>query len=157
MYSRKLKKCMLISPEYGPAPCSQSEVYDFIGDCRQVECGGVVYALYGVLQTPHWPESSNDEILCQWSIVLPNPEMRVSIEVQEMDISPGRSGTCFWNYLIMFDSSAITGAVPPLLTPKMCGTRPPAGQVVATGHVVHVWYQSVNPPNRGFSLSFSAA
>ena len=115
-----------------------------------------MYAMSGVLQPPNWPHVSNDRILCQWSIILPNPEMNVSLLVDEIDIAEGRTSTCFWNYLLVWDSMAVDSGIPPWLIPRMCGRTPPDAPVTAAGHIVNVWYHTQFPPNRGFLLSFSA-
>ena len=130
---------------------------DFAGNCREVNCGGTVYSMSGVLQSPNWPEPYSGDSLCQWSIVLPDPDATMRVTVDEIDIYQSRFGICFWDYLLMFDSSAGRGGVPPLLSGRLCGSTPPTGNMVATGNKVHVWYQSSrNRNNRGFSLSFSA-
>ena len=122
--------------------------------CRPVDCGGTVYAMAGVVHPPNWPNSSLDSMLCQWAIVLPDPERSIRIVVDEIEIHD--SFGCFWNNVMVFDSSAVENAVPPLLGNRMCGTNPPSGDLVATGNVVNVWYQSRFPPNRGFAFSFFA-
>ena len=129
---------------------------DFAGTCREVDCGGMVYAKSGVLQSPNWPEPYSTGVLCQWSIILPDPDATLSITIHEIDIVQSRSGTCFWDYLIVFDSSTGLGTVPDLLSGRVCGSNPPTGEMLATRNMVHVWYQSRNTNNRGFSLSFTA-
>ena len=143
-------------PEYGPAPCVEGELYGFQGYCREVACGGTMYAMSGVLQSPYWPDPAPFFQLCQWAIVLPNTEANIAIVVEDIDINPGRGGNCFWDYLMIFDTKAQDGTIPPTLGDRMCGTTPPAGQMIATGNVVHVWYNSRDLSNKGFSILFSA-
>ena len=141
--------------EYEPAPCSQSDLFTFDGACRSIACGGTLYAMTGVVHPPNWPNSSPERMLCQWAIVLPDPGRRIRIVVDDIDIQSSSSG-CFWNYVMVFDSSAAQTVIPPLLGSRMCGTNPPSEGLVATGNVVHIMYQSQFPPNRGFAFSFFA-
>lgn len=144
------------SIEFGPSPCNHTDVLDFNGGCRPVTCGGTLYAMTGQLQSPNWPTPSSDNQHCQWAIVLPDPQSRVKIVVDEIDITNDSRGTCFWNYLMLFDSTVGMG-FPPLITERrMCGTDPPSDPLLATGNVVNVWYYVRRSTNRGFSLSFFA-
>ena len=106
-----------------------------------------LYAMAGVVHPLNWPNSSPHSMLCQWAIVLSDPERSIRIMVDEIDIEDDSS--CFWNYVMVFDSSAVENAVPPLLGNGMCGTNPPSGDLVATGNVVNVlyMYQSRHPCN----------
>ena len=140
--------------EYEPAPCSESDVFAYDGTCRSVRCGGTLYAMTGVLHPPNWPNSSSNRMLCEWAIVLPDPERRVRIVVDDIDMRGGFG--CFWNYVMVFDTSAAQAIIPPLLGSKMCGTTPPSEDLIATGNVVNIMYQSQDPPNRGFAFSFFA-
>ena len=98
-------------------PCNQSDVLGFDGMCRPVDCGGTLYAMAGVVHPPNWPNPSPDTMLCQWAIVLPDPERSIRIVVDEIDIKDVPN--CFWNYVMVFDSSAVENAVPPLLGNRM--------------------------------------
>ena len=120
-----------------------------------MNCGGTLYAMSGILETPNWPESAPANQLCQWAIVLPNPDSRVKIVVNEVDIQISSSGTCFWNYMMILDTAAQVGSVPPFLLNRICGTSPPTEELIATGNTVHVWYYSRHTSSRGFSLQFS--
>ena len=93
---------------------------------------------------------------CQWAIVLPDPERRIRIVVDEIDIQNSSPAGCFWNYVMVFDSPDSQTAIPPLLGNRMCGNNPPDEDLVATGNVVYIMYQSHSPPNRGFAFSFFA-
>ena len=120
-----------------------------------MECGGTLFAMSGVLQPPNWPNSSPNVVFCQWAVVLPDISKRVQITLEEIDISRDVRSTCFWNYVMFFDTTRASG-IPPLMgNGRFCGTRPP-NPLVASGSIVNIWYQSRLPPNRGFSLSFSA-
>ena len=110
----------------------------------------------GFLQSPNWPQPATTTQQCQWAIVLPNPEAQIKIVVEEVDIDAGISGTCFWNYVAVFDTMASVTTVPPLLRPRICGTTPPPDPLVASGNIVHIWYYTRHTDNRGFSLFFSA-
>ena len=149
--------CFWCTAEYGAAPCGTNEVVDFAGNCREVDCGGTVYSMSGVLQSPNWASAHSINALCQWSIVLPNPSASVNISIDSINIFRSNSGLCFWDYLIVFDTSEGNGRVPELLSgSRICGSVAPSNQMVATGNTVHVWYQSRDTRDRGFSLSFSA-
>ena len=135
-------------------PCGPTEVLNFVGGCRTVECGGTHFNMSGVIETPNWPNPSSQTMFCEWAIVLPDERSRVNIVVDEMDITQDNRNICFWNYVVFFDSVAQNG-VPPTLGQRHCGTEAP-DPFLATGNIVNIWYQSSDPPNAGFSLTFSA-
>ena len=149
---------LFVVTEYGAAPCSTNEVVDFAGNCEEVACGGTVYATSGVLESSNWPQSDSDSRLCQWSIVHPDPSATLSVSITDIDIPRSRSGLCFWEYVIVFDTSDGHGNIPSILTPggRFCGATPPSNTMAATGNMVHVWFQTRSSIDRGFSLSFSS-
>ena len=107
----------------------------------------------GHIQSPNWPNMYSNPVACQWSVVLPQQDMRVKVTINEINLRKDYS-TCFWNYLIVYNTNAKTGAIRTRLG-TYCGRVPPP-PLIASGNNVHISYQLRLPPDQGFSLSFSA-
>lgn len=141
--------------EYGAAPCNATSVLSFDGTrCTPVECGGTLFAMSGMLYSPHWPNSAHEQTYCQWAVVLPDRNRRVRLVIDELTIEYDARGTCFWNYVIVYNTATANGAFIPPLFGRYCGNVP--RPMTADGNVVHIWYSVRQPPAGGFSLSFYA-
>ena len=139
---------------YGSPPCNHTSVLSFDGShCTPVQCGGTIFSISGHIQSPHWPNMYSNPVFCQWSVVLPEQGKRVKVVIDEIRLRRDYS-SCFWNYLIVYNTNASTGLIPPWFG-RYCGGVPPP-PLIASGNIVHIWYQLRLPPDRGFTLSFSA-
>lgn len=113
-------------------------------------CGGVVSGYTGYISSPNYPDHYYANTICAWRINA-NKGSTVQIVFLDMDFEESHSGTCYYDFLEIYDGPDSTS----LRLGRYCGEHPQL--IESTSNSMFLQMRSDSLDNgRGFRIKYAA-